>query len=355
MSWQEGQVGQDPESGRYFCRWYDAERKRKYKGGFRLKSEARKHLREQIDNAVHGVAMAPDILFADFVDLYLGSHEASKARLDTMRYVLEKVKSHFAGRTLRSVRTEEFQAFRKRVNGDTNKWQTTQAIKQVMKAAHEWEYIERNPTAGRLVKNPKPKRREQLPFDGWEQVHAIAAEMPAPYNLIPILGCATGLPPQEWCVLEGQHIDVERSVVVVQQAWSDELKAPTPFGRHGDNMYRTVPLRPKVLALLMELDLEPDRPIFPGARHGYVSLKHWREKMWTPAFKATGIERRRPYDCRHTYATWSLRAGVNVFTLARRMGTSVAMIDRTYGHLTTDAVEHELGLLDAQDALLGWE
>jgi hypothetical protein len=48
----------------------------------------------------------------------------------------------------------------------------------------------------------------------------------------------------------------------------------------------------------------------------------------------------------------SLAAGVSLFTLARRMGTSVAMIDATYGHLAPDAEEYERGLLvlDAYDA-----
>jgi hypothetical protein len=32
------------------------------------------------------------------------------------------------------------------------------------------------------------------------------------------------------------------------------------------------------------------------------------------------------------------------------MGTSVRMIDKTYGHLAPDADEYELGLLDAFDA-----
>ncbi len=36
--------------------------------------------------------------------------------------------------------------------------------------------------------------------------------------------------------------------------------------------------------------------------------------------------------CGNTYATWSLDAGVGLFTLSRRMGTSLAMIDATYGH-----------------------
>ena len=55
---------------------------------------------------------------------------------------------------------------------------------------------------------------------------------------------------------------------------------------------------------------------------------------------------------RHTYATWALAAGISVFTLSRRMGTSLAMIDATYGHLASDAEEQERALLDAFDERL---
>jgi hypothetical protein len=53
---------------------------------------------------------------------------------------------------------------------------------------------------------------------------------------------------------------------------------------------------------------------------------------------------------RHTFATWSLAAGMSIFTLSRRMGTSVCMIDATYGHLVRDAEDQDRGLLDAYDA-----
>jgi integrase len=62
---------------------------------------------------------------------------------------------------------------------------------------------------------------------------------------------------------------------------------------------------------------------------------------------------RRIYDMRHTFATWSLAAGMSIFTLARRMGTSVQVIDATYGHLARDADEHDRELLDAYDAASG--
>jgi hypothetical protein len=46
----------------------------------------------------------------------------------------------------------------------------------------------------------------------------------------------------------------------------------------------------------------------------------------------------------------TLATAISLFALARRMGTSVEMIDQTYGHLAPDADEWELGRLDAFDA-----
>jgi integrase len=72
-----------------------------------------------------------------------------------------------------------------------------------------------------------------------------------------------------------------------------------------------------------------------------------------PALAAAGIGHRRIYDMRHTFATWSLAAGMNIFTLARRMGTSLQMIDEMYGHLAQDAEDQDRALLDAYDSQNG--
>jgi len=53
------------------------------------------------------------------------------------------------------------------------------------------------------------------------------------------------------------------------------------------------------------------------------------------------------YDLRHTYATFALRAGVPVFAVSRFIGSSIAMIDRHYGHLAHDSREHAVALMDA--------
>jgi integrase len=48
------------------------------------------------------------------------------------------------------------------------------------------------------------------------------------------------------------------------------------------------------------------------------------------------------YSLRHTYCTMRLMAGVDVFLLARNMGTSVKYIEEHYGHVDIDKMRHEL-------------
>lgn len=48
------------------------------------------------------------------------------------------------------------------------------------------------------------------------------------------------------------------------------------------------------------------------------------------------------YSLRHTYATSRLEAGVNHYALAKNMGTSVAMLERFYGHTTNASMAEEL-------------
>ena len=86
----------------------------------------------------------------------------------------------------------------------------------------------------------------------------------------------------------------------------------------------------------------------PERRGGHLDFRNFNRRHWKPVQKAAGIEPLRDlYDLRHTYATFALRAGVPVFALSRFMGTSIAMIDRHYGHLAIDSHQHAVSLLDA--------
>jgi integrase len=54
-----------------------------------------------------------------------------------------------------------------------------------------------------------------------------------------------------------------------------------------------------------------------------------------------------PYVLRHTFTSNALAAGVGTFELARVMGTSLEMVERTYGHLVRGADDAFRSRLDA--------
>lgn len=63
-----------------------------------------------------------------------------------------------------------------------------------------------------------------------------------------------------------------------------------------------------------------------------VSWPYFCREVWHPALVAAGLEKRPPYSLRHTFAYWSLRAGVPIATVAREMGhASTEQTFRVYG------------------------
>jgi integrase len=348
---QRGQVYK-LAGGSWAFRFRDAHGRRRQKGGFKTKGEAGDALSSALDDVRLGplAAARREWKVTELVDRYLEQHQVEPWTLEVLKWKLGKVTDAFGDVKLRELLPEEIGAWRMRIP-EGHRFETTQAFRQVLDAAVRWRLLSENPA--KLVPNPQPKRPEIRPFDSWDEVEAVAEEL-GPWGPVAVLAAGTGLRPEELFALEWRDVDRRANVVHVRRAFTrGRLKE---WGKT-ERSRRRVPLRDRVLDALSAVPRRLDMPlVFPSARGAHVDLHNFRWREWIPAVKAAGFvdehnkATRRIYDLRHTYATMSLAAGVSLFSLSRRMGTSVEMIDRTYGHLAPDAEAVELALLNSYDA-----
>jgi len=197
----------------------------------------------------------------------------------------------------------------------------------------------------RLVPNPEPKRRKVPTFESVADLDLVAAELPPRFAPIPVFVGLTGLRPEEWIALERRDIDTHNGIVHVRRVFTDgELK---PYGKQSRSL-RAVPLPVRASEALAAFPPRVDTPLLFAAQKGaHLNLHNWRADHWTPAVRAAGLGHRPPYALRHTFAAFSIAAGVSLFELARFMGTSIDQIDKTYGHLLPDSLDRTRSALDA--------
>lgn len=337
---------------RWGARWYDEAGERRFQGGFETRSAAR----EFVDGKVEEVAALrrgdlpkpteiPTV--SELVDAFLAAHEVDKATTDKLRYQLAHAKTAFGDRPIDKLTPFELEAWRAQLPART-RHHYHRAFRQVLTQAVTWRLLERNPTDG--IKNRKAvldEDREIRPFADWDEVEAIAAELHPRYRAVPAVLVGTGLRPEELWGLERRDYDRVNGVLNIERVYTQGRLKPC---KKSDLQRRRVPLRAKVLEALDAMPRRLDSQVlFPAHDGGYVRHNTFRLRHWTPALRAGGIEHRSVYTTRHTFASWSIRAGVQLFYLSRIMGTSVEMISQTYGHLVPDSEEYLRGLLDSFD------
>jgi integrase len=290
-----------------------------------------------------GPLYRPNATLRQLYDAYLEQYDVAPSTIAFLKDNMKPALASFGDEPVGSLGVERIAAWRAKLP-EGKRYRSLRSLRQVLAAGVRWKWMEHNPAA--LVKNPEPKPGEIDPFDSWDEIDAIGEELDEIGAALVVFLCGTGVRPEEAIGGEWRDVDLERRMFRVRRSFAKgRLK---DYAKTAGSQ-RAVPLRERVVNALKAMPVKRRGILFPAPEGGRVDINNWRNRSWTPSLEAAGVKHRRIYDLRHTYATWSLAAGIDIFTLARRMGTSVRMIDRTYGHLVAGADAYERELLDAYD------
>ncbi len=255
---------------------------------------------------------------ADLVEEYLGMHQGERVTIAKLRWLLGKATSALGGVRLADLSPKEIYAWRQTIP-EGHRFEATQALRQVLRRAVEWEWLTDNPA--KRVPNPPRRSKKRRPFESWEQIEAVAVQFGPVYGPMVIFAAATGLRPSELFGLECRDIDRDAGVAYVRRAFANGRLKPTKTRLSN----RAVPLQAKAFAALHRLPLSENPILFANSRGGRIDVRGFGRSHWKPAQQRAGIEPPSGlYDLRHTYATFALRAGLPVFAVSRFMGSSIA-------------------------------
>jgi integrase len=178
--------------------------------------------------------------------------------------LLSKAIAVFGDRCIGELTSQEIAEWRMNLSPGY-RFEATQAVRQVLGRAVVWGMLDVNP-AKVGVDNPTPRRKEQHPFESWEELEAVAAALARADGPMILFAAATGLRPAEWVALEWRDIDRDERVAYVRRSYTRrELKLPKT-----EASLRAVPLQGRALDALDQLPECDSHLVFPGERGAYL-------------------------------------------------------------------------------------
>jgi integrase len=157
-----------------------------------------------------------------------------------------------------------------------------------------------------------------------------------------------GLPRGELRALRWEDVDLASGVIRVRRSWdrvAGEIETKSSAGN------RKVPIAAVLRGRLVEHRLDaggaPRALVFPSNRNRPFDPSTVSARA-AKAWRAQGLAAISLHECRHTFASLMIAAGVNAKALQTFMGHSsiTETLDR-YGHLMPGSEEEAAGLLDA--------
>jgi integrase len=222
-----------------------------------------------------------------------------------------------------------------------------QMIGSAYNLAIEQKLVTRNPTQGCALPKVEHKEMRTLTADQLSAFFQEARDSGV-YELY-YLDLATGLRRGELLGLKWTDVDFQHGVLKIQRAISRQNGKVVEVPLKTKNAYRTLPLSADAIDVLMQQRRKTSNSewVFPSPTGGPMSpdsVLHMLHRV----LKRAGLPKVRFHDLRHTFATLSLKSGVDVKTVSSMLGHySAGFTLNTYAHVTAQMKQ------DAADAIGG--
>lgn len=231
-------------------------------------------------------------------------------------------------------------------NGDSGA--TIQTTVNVLRAIYRYEigrdHVKVNPTRG-LDLPSGGGRRERIADP--EEAKALLDAVPEGDRAIWATAFYAGLRRGEMMALRDQAVDLEAGEIHVDFGWDlVEGQQPTK-GREK----RIVPIIQELRSILVAHRLRTGRRgadlLFGRTADSPFNPKKVQERA-DKAWKKTKLNRITPHECRHTFASIAIAAGVNIGTVSAAMGhASVTITWDRYHHLMPGTMDEAGDLIQA--------
>ncbi|MFP4561571.1 MAG: tyrosine-type recombinase/integrase [Thiohalorhabdus sp.] len=345
---RKGRLYQRSGSAKIYAQWYDAEGKlRRCSTGTEDWEEAEALLRQWEQEAFLGrhFGVAPARLFDELMVAFLD--EAGPER-DQERdlYSLRQLHPEFSGRNLQEVTTQDVLGYVRRRRSEGAAAATVNREIGLLSVAINhanlyWGWELPNPAQGCREAEPEGRVRWITRAEARRLIEAARERKRAPYLADYIqLGLYTGMRRREILELEWRRVDLKRGVIL--------LEAEHNKGRRR----RTVPInRAAREALINRRRWLAEHA--PGSRWVFANRQGERiadpKKAFAAAVAAAGLEDFTPHDMRHTFASWLVMEGVDLYRVRDLLGhRSITQTER-YAHLAPHRIAEAAAVLDGED------
>ena len=328
-------------SGRFQGLYRDATGRTRTTGTFARKGDAKIAGDDQEGRQRRGEWIDPDLSRATVegraaVWLEGARHTQPKTIASYESLLRSRVLPAFGSRELRALKPSDITAW---VGAMVSDGLSTSRIRQahvtlrlVLDSAVGDGYIARNPAV--RIKLPKLEHRE-APFFEPGVVDSLVDVGGRRYGaLIAVMGVC-GLRWGEAVALRRRHVDVLRRRLVVEESLA-EISGRLLFGTTKSHARRSVPLSPRVMALLVEAvdGKGRDDLIFNAPQGGPLRYRNFLARVWHPTLKELGLPVVGVHVLRHSAAARMIQAGASAKTLQTVLGHRSASFSLTvYGHL----------------------